>query len=255
MRNLASLALLVSLVLASACNKSSDSKKSSSSSEEADEKGSSGKKKKSGDDDDTTSKCATTFRDASKDQKGNEFSYSCPADCELAVSVWGTGWYTSDSSICAAAIHAGAIKASKGGKVTVKAKKGLKAYKGSKANGVNTTDYGSFEGSFSVNDSDDGNGTPKKGEAEKITCSDSVNGLGHKDDDDFKAVCPPGCKSGGSVWGSGPYTSDSSICRAAIHAGVITDDDGGKVTLKISAGEKSYTGSKKNGVKTEDYGS
>ncbi|MGZ3456577.1 MAG: LCCL domain-containing protein, partial [Polyangiales bacterium] len=61
--------------------------------------------------------------------------------------------------------------------------------------------------------------------------------------------------SGGSVWGSGPYTSDSSICRAAIHAGVITDDDGGKVTLKISAGEKSYTGSKKNGVKTEDYGS
>jgi len=106
-----------------------------------------------------------------------------------------------------------------------------------------------------VNDSEDGNGTAKKGEAEKIGCSDSVNSLGHKDDDSFKAICPPGCKQGGSVWGTDTYTSDSAICRAAVLEGVITDDDGGKVTVKIAPGQKSYTGSKKNGVKSEDYGS
>ena len=33
--------------------------------------------------------------------------------------------------------------------------------------------------------------------------------------------CPSGCATDkGSVWGTGIYSYDSSICRAAIHAGV-----------------------------------
>ena len=33
-----------------------------------------------------------------------------------------------------------------------------------------------------------------------------------------------GCvKNAANVWGSGVYTDDSSICKAAIHAGVIHD--------------------------------
>ena len=244
---------LATVLSASFCNKTDDSKKSTSSDD--DKSGKDKKKKKSGDDDDdTTSACATKFNEAQKDQKDNAFDFKCPADCDPA-NVWGTGWYTEDSSVCSAAIHSGAIKASKGGKVKVQAKKGLKKYKGTKANGITSADYGEFGGSFTVNDADDGNGTPKKGEAEKITCTDSVNGLGHKDDDSFKAICPPGCKQGGNVWGTDTYTSDSAICRAAVLEGVVTDDDGGPVTVKIAPGQKSYTGSKKNGVKSDDYGS
>jgi len=45
--------------------------------------------------------------------------------------------------------------------------------------------------------------------------------------------CPDGCiDKEGQIWGTGIYTRDSSICRAAIHAGVI-DDSGGIVEVAI----------------------
>jgi LCCL domain len=142
MRTLLVLTLATSLsASASFCNKTDDSKKTSSSDDKSD------KKKKSGDDDDDdkgSSACTTKFVDAAKKQKDNAFDFKCPADCDpKGASVWGTGWYTTDSAVCLAAIHSGAIKASKGGKVTVTSKKGLKTYLGSKANGVTSSDYGS----------------------------------------------------------------------------------------------------------------
>ena len=47
----------------------------------------------------------------------------------------------------------------------------------------------------------------------------------------FLVNCPGGCtEDKGSVWGTGIYTQDSSICRAAIHAGV-NQDFGGLVLV------------------------
>ena len=233
------------------CNKTDDSKKSSS-----DDKGdkSSKEKKKSGDDDDGDDKCKVTFASLSKN-KGNEFKVACPADCDLGGAVYGTGWYTADSPICVAAVHSGAIKNSKGGEVTLKAHKGLKAYLGTKSNDVKSNDWGAFGDSYAINDSEDGNGTPKKGDKIPLSCTDNIGSVGHDAGDDFKGTCPPGCvDKGGSVWGSGKYTSDSSICKAAVHAGVITDDDGGLVHVKVVDGQDKYKGSKKNGVLSDDYG-
>ncbi|CAH1224589.1 ANGPTL1 [Branchiostoma lanceolatum] len=69
--------------------------------------------------------------------------------------------------------------------------------------------------------------------------------------DTFTVTCPAGCASkGGSVFGTNVYTDDSSICRAAIHAGKITDKVGGDVTVYKKPGQASYTGSTQNGVKT-----
>ena len=59
---------------------------------------------------------------------------------------------------------------------------------------------------------------------------------------------------GGSVWGSGPYTADSDICTAALHAGAI-DRDGGIVRLFDRPGQSSYDGSSANGVTTGGWGS
>jgi hypothetical protein len=54
--------------------------------------------------------------------------------------------------------------------------------------------------------------------------------------------CPRGCKSVGStVYGTSVYTSDSPICKAAIHAGVITDA-GGQFKLYYAPGRTTYTG-------------
>ena len=66
-------------------------------------------------------------------------------------------------------------------------------------------------------------------------------------------ACPAN-SGGGSVWGSGPYTGDSHICTAAMHAGVI-GASGGNVRLIDRPGQSSYAGSSANGVQTSSWGS
>jgi hypothetical protein len=65
--------------------------------------------------------------------------------------------------------------------------------------------------------------------------------------------CPPGGDAG-VVWGTGTYTDDSSICTAAVHAGLISFDDGGRVVIEIRPGEESYESSSANGVTSSPYG-
>ena len=65
--------------------------------------------------------------------------------------------------------------------------------------------------------------------------------------------CAAELTTGGTVWGSGPYTDDSSICRAALHSGVI-GSNGGVLRVVRSPGLSGYTGSRRNGVQTKNYG-
>ncbi len=55
------------------------------------------------------------------------------------------------------------------------------------------------------------------------------------------------------MWGSGPYTLDSSVCNAAVHAGVITRSKGGRVTIEITKGLGQYPGTSKHGVTTSRW--
>jgi len=75
-------------------------------------------------------------------------SCSCPANFANNRSVWGTDVYTDDSYICRAAQHAGLISRSKGGKVTIELLPGQTAYAGSTRNGIGTSNYGSWAGSY-----------------------------------------------------------------------------------------------------------
>jgi hypothetical protein len=66
------------------------------------------------------------------------------------------------------------------------------------------------------------------------------------------------CRPSGKVypvWGTGTYTNDSSICTAAVHAGLITLDEGGAVTIEIRPGEESYEATERNGIPSLSYGS
>lgn len=67
-------------------------------------------------------------------------------------------------------------------------------------------------------------------------------------------LCPPDGELG-SVWGTETYTDDSSVCSAAVHAGIINPVEGGRVVIEIAPGEDSYEGSAENGVTSSDYGS
>lgn len=69
----------------------------------------------------------------------------------------------------------------------------------------------------------------------------------------FQFHCPPGKARPGQVIGSGPYTDGSSICAAAVHAGVINAASGGMVTIEIRPGEAHYAASLSHFVQSEGY--
>jgi LCCL domain len=69
----------------------------------------------------------------------------------------------------------------------------------------------------------------------------------------FTFTCSPN-GAVGSVWGTGIYTDDSSICSAAVHAGLITTKNGGRVTIRIRPGVGFYNGTNRNGVSSQRYG-
>ncbi|HLF59946.1 MAG TPA: LCCL domain-containing protein [Acidimicrobiia bacterium] len=74
-----------------------------------------------------------------------------------------------------------------------------------------------------------------------------------ENDTQFTYQCPPGGPNY-SVWGTGIYTDDSSVCSAGVHAGVITVEDGGDVIIEIRPGQESYTASSANGVNSGSWG-
>jgi hypothetical protein len=55
------------------------------------------------------------------------------------------------------------------------------------------------------------------------------------------------------VWGTDIYIEGSSICAAGVHAGVITLENGGYVTVEILPGEPFYQGSTRNGITSETF--
>jgi hypothetical protein len=65
------------------------------------------------------------------------------------------------------------------------------------------------------------------------------------------------CPAGGTpsvVCGSGSYTTDSSVCTAAVHAGRISFAAGGVVTTRLAGTASGYVGSTNNGVTTVAWG-
>ena len=64
-----------------------------------------------------------------------------------------------------------------------------------------------------------------------------------------------GSTTGSTVWGSNPYTDDSDMGCAALHAGVLTSGQTGQITLTVVGSLTSFTGTTVRGVTTYDYSS
>ncbi len=179
----------------------------------------------------------------------SEMTCTCDKDGTVG-SVWGSGIYTTDSSICAAGVHAGAIPAT-GGKLHVKRTTGCPAYAASSANGISASSWGSYEASIYFPEKGDGKCVVENPDA---PCPSRYADIpGYAALTSFTCKCPPG-KPSGSVWGTGVYTHDSSVCGAAVHAGAIPMS-GGKVTVKSAAGCPSYKGSLGHGITSSKWGS
>jgi len=190
-----------------------------------------------------------------KRDMGDTVQILCPAGCASTGATWGSEVYTADSTICRAAIHAGATPAS-GGMVTVHLEPGRPAYRGSSRHGVDSSDYGSYRASYRFL------GVPAAApdpvaQAPQIIeagCSFNAAQIHGEMGSEHRVSCPAGCSTTGGIWGTDVYTADTGICHAAVHAGVVSDQ-GGEVTVILEPGRPAYRGSLRNGVQSSDYGS
>ncbi|WHZ20690.1 MAG: hypothetical protein OJF55_002839 [Rhodanobacteraceae bacterium] len=93
---------------------------------------------------------------------GKSYRFRCPAGKPLPESVTGSGVYTDASSICAAAAHAGAIDAQRGGLVMIQILPGQSDYRGNTQNFIRSTTYPrAWGGSFAVLSAADSSGGKK----------------------------------------------------------------------------------------------
>jgi hypothetical protein len=187
-----------------------------------------------------------------KGKDGETFTLACSPG-GTAHSVWGSDIYTADSSICTAAVHSGLITYQQGGTVTIEVRPGRTLYGSSERNGVTTSDYGSYQQSFVFKTPSTEVVVREAEEQIPVRWNSSASMVSPEIGKTYKFKCPPAGKES-SVWGTDVYTADSSICNAAVHAGKLTKDDGGSVTIEVRPGEPSYKGTTRNGIRTNDYG-
>ena len=181
-------------------------------------------------------------------QDGSQYAYTCPA-YGTAGALWGTDVYTDDSSVCTAGVHTGQITLAGGGTVTIEIRPGEASYTGSTRNRITSSSYPAWGGSYVV----------VGAQADQPPVGDGGTGWGQSAAQ-FRSF--PGaqvavqCPAGGPigvVWGTNVYTDDSSVCTAGVHAGVIEVNRGGRVLVEMVDGQQSYTGSTREGVKSNSY--
>jgi LCCL domain len=183
---------------------------------------------------------------------GQRFMLACSPGGE-AHSVWGSDIYTADSSICTAGVHSGLITFQQGGSVTIELRPGRDIYGSSERKGVTTSPYGPYQHSFVFRTPNTEAVVREAEDQTPVLWNTSAGMVRFEPGKTYKFNCPSGGKAS-SVWGTDIYTLDSSICNAAVHAGKLTLENGGSVTIELRPGEATYKGSTRNGVTTNDYG-
>jgi hypothetical protein len=171
---------------------------------------------------------------------------ACSSEATASGSVWGSDVYTDDSAICRSALHAGAIGTG-GGIVWVREEGGRESYPAVTRNSVASSAWGQWTRSIAFRPADEAGDPAKMVQA----CPANAGGL------DVGTVVRCGCSAeataSGAVWGDDSYTADSSICRAALHAGAV-GTGGGAVELRVTAGLAGYRASTRNGVAAQSWG-
>ena len=184
------------------------------------------------------------------DWTGDVKQHTCPKGGVLtAGGATGTGPYTTDSYACVAAVHAGVITAAEGGTITMVYRGPQWAFGTSEQHGVRTRAYVYYPDSFVFRDATgallpapDPRGIPLTWDITTITPEAPGNRL--------TFFCPPN-GTPGRLLGTDVYSRYSSPCTAAVHAGLMTLEQGGSVTIE-SRPSHEFKGSERNGVTSND---
>uniref|UniRef100_A0A3Q2Y7H5 Cysteine-rich secretory protein LCCL domain containing 1b n=1 Tax=Hippocampus comes TaxID=109280 RepID=A0A3Q2Y7H5_HIPCM len=188
--------------------------------------------------------CDTKLRDRCKGTTCNR--YECPPGCfDRHGKVVGTTSYDMQSSVCGAALHAGVID-NDGGWLDVTRLGRKQQFTKSYKNGIQSIGYNRSANSFKVQS------VPVKA----VACDTTValfcpfkKPVRHCP----RLYCPKNCLGGSQarVIGSKYYADKSSICRAALHAGVIQNEAGGYIDVMPVDRRRQYSGTSQNGITSE----
>ena len=181
--------------------------------------------------------------------RGASLHCRCPVG-PYRRQVWGSYYYGPDSGLCAAALHAGVIGPN-GGPILARVAPGRSYYVGKARNGIISQPLG---GQLRTVTFDGANDQVEFGRAGHPLCQFKFS-VYSAVERQRGVTCR--CLRGhfgfdGRVDGSGPYTSDSSICAAARHAGELRADDG-LLDVTSSPGRDRYQGSTRNGITSEEW--
>lgn len=177
-------------------------------------------------------------------QAGRVLTFVCPSTVTRLRDLWGTDVYDLASPICTAAVHAGRRTSGTTAQVTIRIGAPAEELHGSERNGVTSLPYGRVDFTYSfVDDSE-------PGQIEWHTSFDRVP-------DDFSepitVLCPPNGNRDSTVIGTDVYRSDSAICVAAVHAGVLTTDAGGRVRVTLEPKQSPLAASARYGVSSQAW--
>ena len=171
-------------------------------------------------------------------------------------SVYGSGNYTDDSDLPAAAVHAGILSPGETGVVKVTILPGQDNYTGTTANSITSLNYGQWDGSYSLAADDNGD-NPALDLQLNLTSFRNIPGgvytFNITGSDSSEANVPIGTDV--NLWGTNVYTDDSKIALAAVHTGVLQSGQAGVVKVTFVPSQKDYIGCTFNGVTSQAYGS
>jgi len=124
--------------------------------------------------------------------------------------------------------------------VTVISEPGRASYPGVTRNGVESGNWNAFKNSFRF-----------AGAAPVSDCPDNYAAF-DADSPPLTCTCSAEATRRGNVYGMEIYRGSSTVCRSALHAGVI-DKNGGQVTVISEPGRASYPGVTRNGVESGNW--
>ena len=176
----------------------------------------------------------------------------CPAEAaKKNDTVWGANPYYYGSSICRAAVHAGAITA-QGGQIVVEPADKVLFFPSVTKNGVESSPSNGDKGFRIVIAGRSDSPSPAASGSGDLTMEICPNRYNSVPMDTPPITC--GCsaeaaKRRDTIWGANPYYYGSSICRAAVHAGAI-GTQGGQVTVTPAPKVPFFPAVTKNGVES-----
>jgi hypothetical protein len=118
------------------------------------------------------------------------------------------------------------------------------SFEGTVRNGIASQSYGPWDGSYAFS---------RSGEPGQVDWNTSLRGIAQLYQEPITVTCPPDGDTSAYVGGTDIYTYDSAICVAAVHAGAITPDTGGTVTVTRVPQQDSYPATVRNGVSSETW--